>query len=239
MILRQAIQENKIWVVGYYLNKGVKPETYMIHLAIQSHALETFRVLLQAATDLSNTDLEGLLNGAVIHKYKPGLDILLERNIPITHSILRNAVSANNVDILATLLNTAQTQPTFKPRWKETLLGQAAKYGQLDILDYLIDQTDIPLSTGENHVLRAALGMDPKNIEAVVHMFISNPRFDPNLGLEHLLTEMAAGNMYEALRELIENPRTQLTHAMVKRVLAVAKAFKSNPQIIDLLEAKL
>lgn len=136
-ILRHAIRENKIWVVGYYLNKGVKPERHLIETAILSQDPETFRVLLQAAQDLSETDFDALLRIAIAHKFKPGVDILLERNIPITLHMLQSAVSGDSVDILATLLNKAQTQTTFRVGWKEALLRQAANYGQLEILDVL------------------------------------------------------------------------------------------------------
>lgn len=228
-VLRKAIQEYRVWVVGYYLNKGVKPTPENLVEAIQAQTGDIFALLLAYAPDLPDMVKWNLLRWSVEKGFKMGVDLLLSKGVPISVDMLEEAVKIDRVDILDPLLKIAQAQggaPNYiggpivpYAELIQGLLLDAATHGDIQSLDYLLTQTDVTPSYNNNVVLYEALDSDPENINDIAKRIISDPRFVPDWELQNLLIVAAEHNQTEILQMLLQDPRTHLTTKMLENAI--------------------
>jgi hypothetical protein len=232
-VLNKAIQEDRVWVVGYYLNKGVKPTPENFVDAINAQAGDVFALLLAYAPDIALQIARNLLLWSVQKGFKPGVDALLSKGVPISIDLLEKAVEIDRVDILDPLLKILQTQggapySINEPNATYTeiiqrLLLDAATHGDIQSLNYLLMQTDVQTSYNNNVVLYEALDSSPENIDAIARRIISDPRFNPNFVLQNLLTVATEHNQTEILRMLLQDPRTHLTTKILENVIGAVE----------------
>lgn len=226
-VLDRAIQDNHILVVGYFLMKGVKPTQEMLLDAIHNRSTEVAKLLLPQTTDINN---EVLLTESVTSDFQPGVDFALSSG-QIKYSdleLLQTAVLVDNPGILKSLLD-IQKPIYFADIWLtpydnaiKILLKLASAGGQLHSLDVLLT-TDISPSFNQNIVLEEALEASPANIVDVTQHLQADPRFNPNLHLQTLLRMAALMDQAGVISALLQDPRTQLTPALLDSVITSLK----------------
>jgi hypothetical protein len=246
-VLRKAIQEDRVWIVGYYLNKGVKPTRENFVEAIQAQARDVFLLLLSYAADLTDIDLENFLLLSTQQGFKLGVDMLLSKGVPMTMAMLNDAVERGRVDILDALLKRVQEYGgaahyvgglmSSSEDVIRRLIVNAASHGQLQSLDYLLTHTDIPPSFEDNVALYETLDNSPENVVEIATRLISDPRFVPDLGLEDLLVGAANQNLTSILVMLLQDPRTHLSRGLLNRVIMPVQETTNNRESLELLEA--
>ena len=222
-IFKKAIQEDRVWVVGYYLLKGIKPKIDDLLEAIKAQAGDIFPLLLTYTTNLTPAELVELLQQAVKNGFKPGVDNLLTRGAGINLQMLEDAVEMDRVDILDPLLKIAQQQGNIGMILPyEYVLGRfqsmATTRGKPQTLNYFQTQLNLaPL--GERELLENALADNSEQSLVFARNIISNPQFDPNLNLEDLLIHATAYDRSEIIQLLLQDPRTRLTRGIIRNVL--------------------
>lgn len=231
-ILKKAIQEDRVWIVGYYLNRGVKPTQEDFIQAVEAHATDVLALLLASVTDLTDIVGERLLVIAINHGFKQGVDMLLSKGVPVNMTMLHNTVETDRADILGPLLRRAEEQggAAFYINGPinpydiliQELLDEAASHGQLRSLDYLLTHTDATPSYQDNLALYETLDNEPKNIVEIAKRIISDAKFTPNYGLDGLLSIAAERNQTEILQMLLQDPRTRLTAKILEAAIEAA-----------------
>ena len=240
-VLRKAIQEDRVWVVGYYLNKGVKPTPENFIEAIQAQSSDVFILLLTYAPNLPDLIQQNLLLWSVENGFKPGVDLLLSKGVPITRDLLHKAIQTDQTDILDSILKIVQKQNgtpfSIDPyNLIHELLLYAARYSRLKSVDYLL--TLIPPSFDDNILLYEVLDKDPVNMD-IVERIISDPRFVPEFGLEELLTLAAERNQTEILQRILQDPRTRVNRIILENAIEAAEESEDNLESLALLREAL
>jgi hypothetical protein len=236
-IFKKAIQEDRVWVVGYYLSKGIKPQIDDLLEAIKAPAGDVYPLLLTYMKNLTPAELGELLHAAVKNGFKPGVDSLLTRGAGINLQMLKDVVEMDRADIFDPLLKIAQRQGSVvqtpaivgqvmvmagPPQPYENVLRQlqsmATTRGKPQTLNYLQTQLNLaPLD--ERELLDDALADDSEQSLVFARNIISNPQFDPNLDLEGVLIQATAYDRPEIIHRLLQDPRTRLTRAILGNIL--------------------
>jgi ankyrin repeat protein len=216
----RAIRENRTLIVGYFIAKGLPVTKSMLDLAIKNGAVDVVKILLPRLPEVNR---QHLLGQAVLAGSLPIVDLLLQTPIEITYELPYAVVMLNRTDILDRLLKAVSTQKnifyeqvsTYFPHAEmlTDLLSLAVEEQKLDIVDYLLEQTDVDPSQDNNYSFVYALEGD--NMEIPLRL-LASPRFDPNLNLNYILSLATGRSLTPVVEALLQNPNAHLTRPILE-----------------------
>jgi hypothetical protein len=231
-VLEEAIREDHVWIVGYFLAKGMPPNYNMVQAAVVARAPQVLALLLDKA-ELTPEDLSNLLELAVqwINEKKPwlyGADCLMSKGAPVSQTAYFLAVRSDEPELLKILLKPLHLETYVYGSNAETdkilleALIDTTEWGNFKILDYLLTQTPVPPSADENATMRALL--DPyhnkENLEAMADRLWSDPRFDQNLG--NIVQESLHSRSMAIFHRLMNDARVDLTPELIQQLMRTA-----------------
>lgn len=149
-ILNLAIKENRLWVVGYFLAKGVEPSFQMFEAAVKMGSLDMVKILLSKYS-----------------KTRAHLNHYNEYHSNTIGSLIRRAAQAGQIDMLALLLPKGEPDA---PNWA---LDFAAVENQVETVQWLLQRADVDPTWRNYLALSEAAQFE---LWDVVNVFLADPR---------------------------------------------------------------
>lgn len=150
-LLNRAIRENRLWVVGYFLAKGVEPTFQMLEAAIKARSVDVFKILLSKYTP----------------KTRANLDYYEEYHSNSIGSLIRIAAQEGQINMLALLL------PKGEPNAPNRALDFAALANQIETVQWLLQRPDVDPTWDDYIILYLAAQAD---LWDVVNVLLADPR---------------------------------------------------------------
>jgi len=150
-LLNRAIKENHLWVVGYFLAKGVEPNFQMLETAVETGSLDMVKILLSKYTP----------------KTRPNLNYFEEYHSNSIGSLIRRAAQVGRIDMLALLLPKGEPDA---PNWA---LDFAALENKVETVEWLLQRPDVDPTWRDYLALSEAA---QNELWDVVNVFLADPR---------------------------------------------------------------
>jgi hypothetical protein len=215
-LLREAVKQNRPYMVNYLLGKGVNP--------LDQNLTNFWTPVMKGYADIVNLILSNpqintktdILNKGLISATGEGyLDVvraLLQAPTVDPNKAIYAAIRNGRVNILGLLLADPRIKLKIYPDGYSEELRDAAMAGQPEIVQMLIDYGIDP-SAREDMAFIFADSAAPRKIETM-RVLMQDPRVDPQARDNHVLVN--ASGMYasqqDVVRLLLSNPRVDPTY---------------------------